>query len=252
MPEITCVIITYNEAENIERCLNSVLPISDEIIIVDSFSTDSTPEICKANPKVKFYQRTFTSHGDQKNYGISLAENDYILSLDADEVLSPELLNHMCLNKDKFTKMAYRFRRLNHIDNEPINYGLWYPDEKIRLFRRDIAKWEVDVLHEKIVLEPNISVVSLPLHILHYAYKSVSDFKTRSKNYAKWWAENMYKRGRTSNIFGPLLHATWTFIRSFIIKRAFLDGTTGILIAVQNTKETYLKYKLLRLKQYND
>jgi glycosyltransferase involved in cell wall biosynthesis len=251
MPEISTVVITYNEEKNIERCLASVKPISDEIIVVDSFSVDSTPEICKKYPKVRFYQREFTSHGDQKNFGISKAEHAYILSLDADEILSPELLNHIALNKAHFTGPAYSFRRLNHIGSEPITHGLWYPDEKIRLFRKDKARWEINVLHERIVLEPGVRAAQLPLHINHFGYSTLREFREKSTGYAKWWAENSFKAGKKAGAHSAIFHASWTFVRSFFIKLAFLDGTSGIHISVQNTRETYLKYKTLRLLYKN-
>ncbi|MFB6319091.1 glycosyltransferase family 2 protein [Saccharicrinis sp. FJH54] len=247
MPEISTVIITHNEAKNIERCLASVKPVSNEIIVVDSFSTDTTPDICRSHPEVSFYQREFTSHGDQKNFGISMTNNDYILSLDADESLSPELLNHMVMNRDQFTAFAYSFRRLNHIGSEPIKHGLWYPDEKVRLFRKDKARWETGVLHEKLVTDANVRVVRIPLHINHFGFNGIKDFREKSFGYARWWADNKFKAGEKTGVLSPLFHALWTFIRSFFIKLAFLDGTTGVQISVQNTRETYLKYKTLRL-----
>lgn len=247
MPEISTIIITHNEADNIEACLASVKPVSDEIIVVDSFSTDSTPDICQKDPHVTFIQHPFSSHGDQKNYGIAQSSYQYILSLDADERLSPELLNHLALNKVQFKDFAYSFRRLNHLGSEPIKHGLWYPDEKIRLFRKDKARWESGVLHERIVLEPGVSCTSLPLHIHHFGYKNLKKFQERSREYAGWWAKNKHKEGKKAGMLSPLFHGAWTFIRSFFIKLAFLDGSTGVVISVQNTREVYLKYKKLRL-----
>lgn len=247
MPEISTVIITHNEADNIERCLSSVKPVSDEIIVVDSFSTDQTPEICKNYPGVTLLQRAFTSHGDQKNFGISKTSFQYILSLDADETLSPQLLNHLVINKDQFKDPAYSFRRMNHIGSEPVRHGLWYPDEKIRLFRKDMVHWETGALHERVVMPPGIKSVKIPLHIHHYGFETLKQFREKSTIYAHWWAENKNKDGKKAGPFSAVFHATWTFIRSFFIKLAFLDGITGVAISVQNTRETYMKYRTLRL-----
>ncbi|MFB6342629.1 glycosyltransferase family 2 protein [Saccharicrinis sp. FJH62] len=248
MPEISTVIITNNNEKNIERCLTSVKPVSEEIIVVDSYSADATPEICKKHPEVKFYQKELTSAGDQKNYGISKTSNDYIFSIDANEELSPGLLNHLAVNREQFTKFAYAFRTLNHIGSEAIEHGLWYPNERIRLFRKDKGLWETGVLRERVLPEPGVKPVKIPLHINRYEFSTIQEFRRDSEEYARWWAEHKLEAGEKAGALSAIFRATLTFLRSFFIKLAFLDGITGVQVSVQNTRETYLKYKALRLQ----
>ena len=137
MPPISAVIITNNEENNIKDCIESLVSVADEIVIVDSLSTDKTEQICKSFNKVKFYTKAFTSHGDQKNYAVTKASHNYILSLDADERLSKDLSNYLVHIKNNIHHYAFSFRRLNHLGSKPIKNGLWYPDEKIRLFHKN-------------------------------------------------------------------------------------------------------------------
>lgn len=245
MTKISAVIITFNEENKIARCLSSIDTLCDEIIIIDSFSTDNTVNICQKFPKVKISQRAFTSHGDQKNFGNSLAKNEYILSLDADEFLSEELLSYLL--KINIIADAYSFRRLNHLNNKPIRHGLWYPDEKIRLFKNGIATWECNVLHEELIFEKNNTICRRSEHILHFAFNNHLQLRNRTIHYAQWWAKFKHKAGHKSNYISAFLHAIWTFIRAFFIKLAFLDGMAGIYIAIDNTKGVYQKYKLLHI-----
>ena len=144
--KLSVVIITYNEEKNIERCLNSVKEVADEIIVLDSFSTDKTEEICKRHA-VKFFQHEFNGFSSQKNRASGLAENDYILSLDADEVLSERLKRSILKVKENALFDGYFFNRLNIYCGKPIKFTTWYPDRKLRLWNRKKGEWNKEI-HE--------------------------------------------------------------------------------------------------------
>lgn len=243
MNKITAVIITRNEASNIGRCIESIKDVVDEIIVIDSGSTDKTKEICLSF-NAKFISRDWTGYGDQKNYGNSIAEGEYILSIDADEVLSEILKRSIAEAKKKgFNAHSYSFNRLTNYCGQWIKHGGWYPDKKIRLWQKDKAKWQGNI-HEILVLE-KLDTVHLPGDLLHYSYPDMETHIQRSIYYAKLGAEKMYASGKKINILKLIYSPTFTFIRKYILRLGFMDGYYGYVIAKNASFYNFYKYALL-------
>ncbi len=241
MHKLSVVIITLNEERNIERCLRSLQDVADEIVVVDSFSTDNTQSICEKY-KAKFVQIKWLGYADTKNFANSIAQNDWILSLDADEVLSDELRSKISEIKNNGFSGAYRFNRLTNYCGKWIRNGGWYPDKKIRLFNRNEARWKGGFVHEELSLDENISVNEFPFNILHYSYYSVAEHVNRSEKYAQLGAEKIAQSGKNiylKMIFSPAVR----FIKMYFIQKGILDGYFGYKIAVITSREVFLKYK---------
>ncbi len=174
MYSLSVVIITFNEESNIDRCISSVKKVADEIIVLDSFSTDETPAIARSHGAI-VHQEKFRGYIGQKNLAMQLASHDYILSLDADEALDEKLADRILEAKKNFTARAYSMNRCTCYCGHFIRHGLWYPDKKIRLFDRRIAQWSGLNPHDKVEPEKGFRVVHLPGNILHYSFNSPED-----------------------------------------------------------------------------
>jgi glycosyltransferase involved in cell wall biosynthesis len=245
MPKISAVIITYNEEFFIDKCLSSIEGIADEIVVVDSFSTDATEEICKKH-NVRFIKHHFEGYRDQKNYALKLATHKNILSLDADEALSDNLRESILTIKDKWKYDGYRFNRRSNFCGKWIRYSEWYPDRQLRLFHADDGKWGELNLHEKFMMSNGASIGKLKGDLLHWPFTSLEDHTEKMQRYALIGAEEFYKSGKKANIFTPYIHFLWGFFRSYIIKGGFLDGPDGYRICSLYAKSTLKKYKRLR------
>lgn len=240
MQKISAIIITLNEERNIERCLQSLDKVADEIIVVDSFSTDKTKEICELY-NVKFFPTEWKGYAETKNYAHTLAENDWILSIDADEELSDDLRFKILEIKDNLNG-SYRFHRLTNYCGKWIKHGGWYPDKKIRLFNRKEAKWEGNFVHEELIINKNVKVKDIPLNILHYSYYTIEEHQRRSEKYAKLAAEKIAAKNKNvgfKKIFSPISR----FLQMYFLKLGFLDGYYGFVIAKITAREVKLKYK---------
>ncbi len=245
MVKLSGVIITFNEEQNIERCLASLVDVVDEIIVLDSFSTDRTEEICKQF-NVKFFQHKFDGYTKQKNRAIDYAENDYILSLDADEVLSGELQNSLQKVKEKAEFDAYDFNRLNIYCGKPIKRTGWYPDRKIRLWNKQKGKWIGDLIHEVVKMNSGIEVKFLKGDLLHYSFNSISQHISQINKFSDIKAEQDLISGRKSSIFNILFKPLFKFVIIYIYRLGFLDGYFGFIIAVNSAHFTFLRYVKLK------
>jgi glycosyltransferase involved in cell wall biosynthesis len=248
MPEISAVIITYNEELFIDNCLASIDGIADEIVVVDSFSTDATEEICKKY-KVRFIKHAFEGYRDQKNYAIQLATHKKILSLDADEALSDKLRESILAIKDKWEYDGYLFNRRNHYCGKWIRHSEWYPDRQLRLFYSDKGKFGELNLHEKFIMKNGAKVGKLKGDLLHWPFVSLQDHIDKMKKYSIIGAGEFYKAGKKASLFTPYIHLIWGFFRSYIIRRGFLDGYYGFLICSVYSKYAFNKY--MKLRQLN-
>lgn len=244
MLKISAVIITYNEAANICRCIDSVKDVVDEIVVVDSFSKDATPELAKAKGVV-FLQHPFTSHREQKNVALAHASHDYILSLDADEYLSSELRESIRHAKTTGTFSAYSMNRLSSWGGKWVRHGNWYPDRKIRLWDRRLGKWGGDNPHEKVILDASVKDVCLLRgDLFHNGYKNAQDALQKIQKYSDIFAqENRFKR--KSSMWQMMIHPTFAFFKSFVIKRGFLDGFEGLMVAAASSSHAFYKYAKL-------
>jgi glycosyltransferase involved in cell wall biosynthesis len=248
-PGLSVVIITLNEESNIGRCLDSVKTIADEIVVVDSLSTDKTKEICLSYGAC-FIEQPFLGYIQQKNFALEKATHSYVLSLDADEALSEKLEAYILKEKKKgFSHDAYRFNRITNYCGQWIKHGTWYPDKKVRLVKAGTFHWGGENPHDK--LEPiagDISVQTVSLDILHYSYVSYSDHVNQTNRFTSIAAKAMYDRGRKPSYVKILLNPGWAFFYCFFLRLGFLDGWNVYLIARMVALNTFLKYfKLLEL-----
>lgn len=237
---ISACVISYNEEKNIEDCLKSLSQVADEIIVVDSLSTDRTVEIARKYTD-KIHKQKFLGHIEQKNLAVSKASNDWIISLDCDERLTPELCDSILAVKDGLDmadayKMArrtfYVYRWLNHC---------WYPDTKIRLFNRKLAKWGGVNPHDRVEVRGD-NIVSLEGDILHYSFNSLSEHIRTINYFTDIAAQEIIKQGKSVNILTPWGRGLWTFVKLYIIKLGFLDGYAGLVVSVLSGVHVFIKY----------
>ena len=252
MIKISGVVITYNEEKYIENCIQSMLEIADEIVIVDSYSTDRTKEIClKYN--VRFIEQKFLGYIEQKNYANSLANGEYILSLDADEALSEELKKEVkALKQSNNLADGYWVNRLNNYCGTWIKYSHWYPDKRIRLFKKDSGEWQGGNPHDFYTMYPNKKTAKIDADILHWAYDSISEHYLKIDNFttiaAHSYIKNKNKKvGFVKIVFNPF----WKFFQGYFLKKGFLDGFQGFVICCFASFGTFLKYVKIRELQQN-
>ena len=249
MLKLSVVIITFNEEKNIGRCLESVRDIADEIIVVDSHSTDNTRLICEKYG-VKFIEHDFEGYIQQKNYAISQATFIHQLSLDADEALSDELKNEIKKRKENWDCDGYRMNRLANYCGKWIRYSGWYPDTKLRLYDSTKGEWHGVNPHDKFEMNRNSSLGFLKGDILHYTYYTVQEHIQQSEKFSTIAAREMMKHGKPVYFYKIILNPIAKFIRNYILHLGFLDGYYGFRICGILTLETYKKYKkALHLQQ---
>jgi glycosyltransferase involved in cell wall biosynthesis len=238
---LSAVIITYNEERNIARCLDSLAGVVDEVVVVDSFSTDGTEAICREKG-ARFLQRAFDGYGVQKNFALDQAAHDRVLSLDADEALSPALRASILAARADWTHDAYTMNRLTNYAGHWVRHGGWYPDRKLRLFDRRRARWTDAALHEKVEPAPGATVRHLAGDLLHYSYYSVEEHVERTRRYAAISARAAVQRGRRGGWVKVWLGPAATFLRMYFLKAGFLDGRAGWHVARISALETWWKY----------
>jgi glycosyltransferase involved in cell wall biosynthesis len=245
MPKISAVIITFNEEQYIGQCINSLQDIADEIVVVDSFSTDKTEAIC-ASHGVKFIRHAFESYVDQKNFALTHASNDYILSLDADEVLSDELKKSILGVKDGPKHDGYYFNRLNNYCGKWIKHSRLYPDRHLRLFNRTRGRWVGPNPHDRFILDQGCRTGRLKGDLLHWIYSSLEDHVDKMNRFSTIAAEEYKKAGKKAGPCSATIHCTWGFFRSYFLNAGFLDGYLGFVGCSITAYGSFLKYAKLR------
>lgn len=241
MVQLSVVIITFNEARNIGRCIDSVQAIADEIVVVDSFSKDETEAICQKKG-VRFIQHAFEGHIEQKNWALQQATFPYILSLDADEALSPELADNIRITKQSWKYDGYCMNRRTNYCGKWIRHSGWYPDRKLRLFDRRKGHWGGFNPHDRVEMNPKTAPKWLKGDLLHYSYYSVDEHYARARKYAQIAAQARRNAGKHNFWLHALLNPPAKFLRNYLIKFGFLDGKAGLTIAWISALETYWKY----------
>ena len=248
MHKISLVVITYNEEKNILRCLDSVHGLVDEIVIVDSFSTDKTKELCLSRVD-KFIENPFEGHIQQKNFALKQASYDFILSLDADEAVDNVLYEEIKALKQNKTAEAYVLNRLTNYCGKWIKHGNWYPDKKVRLINRQIGEWGGLNPHDKIVLQNNIKPIELKGHLLHYTFYTFEEHLKQIKRFTDISSKAAFEKGKKGSLYKIILNPLAKFLGAFVMRLGFLDGYTGFRIAWYSAYATYLKYSKLRKLQ---
>ena len=244
MMKITVAIITLNEERNIGRCLESVKDVADEILVVDSLSTDKTREICERY-NVRFVEQKFLGYIEQKNFALSLATHDYILSLDADEALSPELIAEIKKVKVDPKYDGYKFHRLTNYNGHWVRYCGWYPDTKLRLIKKAKAEWRGTNPHDIMEMKNNESVGFLKGDLYHYSYDSIASHVTQTDKFTTIAARAAFAQGKRSSLFKIFTRPVFKFVRDYFFKRGFLDGRYGFVICSINSLYALLKYSKL-------
>ena len=243
MVKISVVIITYNEERNIGRCIDSVRLVADEVIAIDSFSSDRTKAICEENG-ARFIEHRFKNHIDQKNFAVSQASYEYILALDADEYLSQELIRAILEVKKSWPCEAYRMNRLSSYGDKWIKHGSWYPDQKIRLWNRAIGVWGGENPHDRVILKRGTKVLHIKGDLLHRAYRNSKETIEKIQRYSEIFASENGNR-KTSSVFKIIFRSIFAFFNSYFLRRGFLDGFEGLMVAVAVSNHVFYKYAKL-------
>ena len=247
MAKISACIISFNEEKKIEDCLKSLTGIADEIIVVDSNSNDNTVNIAKKH-EARVINQEFLGYIEQKNFAVQQASYDWILSLDCDERLSPELQKAILTIKDDIEvfdaykmprKTFYVYRWLNHC---------WYPDLKTRLFNKHTAHWGGTNPHDHIITTGE-NVSQLKGDIYHYSFDSISEHLKTIDKFTEIGADELIRKNKKFNFFSPITHATWTFIKLYLLKRGFMDGFAGFVVSVLSFMQIFVKYSKAIIKR---
>ena len=247
MEKLSVVIITYNEEASIVRCIQSVRPVADEVVVLDSHSTDRTVELAE-EMGAKVFLHPFTGYVSQKNRALQLASYDYVLSLDADEALDETLQQSILKAKQGFAFLAYRMNRCAFYIDRFIRHGAWYPEPKVRLVNRKKLRWGGLDPHDQIQVPPTTAVCHLKGELLHYICQSVEAHRIRSEKFSSIAAQSLYRAGKRANWVKILASPLWFFINDYLLRRGFINGKRGWQIACIQTRYHFLKYyKLLRL-----
>jgi glycosyltransferase involved in cell wall biosynthesis len=244
--KLSVVIITFNEEQNIEDCLKSVQKVADEIVVVDSFSTDQTRAICDRYG-VRFIQHAFEGHIQQKNFAVQQASNNIVLSLDADERLDEELSAEIFKIKSNFAFDGYRVNRLNNYCGKFVHFGEWNPDWKIRLWDRTKGAWGGENPHDKVVLKSGSRAKKMRGRLLHFTYRTPTEHFLQMHKFSEIAANEAFKKGKHSNlVLHLILYPYFIFIKVYFFKLGFLDGVTGFILALHAAYYRFLKYTKLR------
>ena len=248
MTKISACIISYNEEEKIEDCLQSLQGIVDEIIIVDSLSTDKTKEIAKKYTN-KIFDQEFLGHVEQKNIAVEKANYDWVLSLDCDERVTDELKSSILKIKNNLEQAdAYKVARRTFYVYRWLNH-CWYPDQKIRLFNKKSARWAGINPHDHVEVD-GANIVTLKGDLLHYSFNSISEHIRTIDHFTEIGADEIIKRNKKVNILSPWTHGLWTFLKLYILKRGFLDGYAGLVVGVLSGVHAFVKYNKVLFKRW--
>lgn len=252
MIKISGVILTFNEARNISRCIESVLQVADEIVVVDSFSTDTTPDICKSYG-VRFIQNPFGGYIEQKNFALSKATFDVVLSLDADEELSAELIRSLKKVKQNWEHEGYSLNRFTNYCGKWIHHSGWYPDRKLRLFNKNSGSWGGINPHDKFIINKNATIGLLKGDLFHYSYYSLAEHEAQILKFADIASKALHSKGVKSNPLKLIYKPVARFLKTYIIHAGFHDGKEGLTIAGMTAEAAYLRYlKLYKLQSKNE
>jgi len=241
---ISAIIITLNEEKNIRECLES-LSWADEIVILDSESEDRTVELARSYTD-KVFVEPWTGQGPHKNRALDLAQGPWILSIDADERVTPELAQEIRHVVKEASRNAYALRRKNMYRGQWIRHSGWWPDWVTRLFRKGDARFNDRVIHESLTVEGPIGKLKEPL--IHHSFEDAASFLERALKYSTHLAEMMHRQGKRSSLLTAFSHGSFECLSTYLFRRGFLDGGAGVLIAISNGIGTFYKYMILREK----
>lgn len=246
--KLSAVIITLNEERNIGRCIESLLPVADEILVVDSLSTDKTRAICESY-NVRFVEQKFLGYVEQKNFALKLASFNHVLSLDADEALDERLQKEILKVKDNFSSAGYEFNRLTMYNGFWVRHCGWYPDTKLRIVLKDKARWVGNNPHDALNVDGDVSHISGDL--LHYSYDSISSHVLQTNKFSTIEAQTLFQKGKRATLAKLVTRPPYQFFKDYILKKGFLDGRYGFIICFINSLYVLLKYAKMMDMQLN-
>lgn len=245
--KLSVTIITLNEEQNIERAVRSA-QFADEVLVLDSFSTDKTVEIARSLG-AKVVQENFLGFGAQKNLAAKLSQGPWIFSMDADEEISPELQLEICEAIKNNPDSYFSVNRRNFFRGTWIKYGGWYPDRIPRLYSKDMAQFTNPDVHEDLIPQENLKLVQLRGILNHYSFPTFESQVLTNLKYAKLGAQKLGQRNCRPSLLSVIFRPFWKFIECFLLKRGFLDGATGLLIAINASYSQFIKYSLAYLQE---
>lgn len=247
MKKLTVTIITLNEEKNIKRCLDSVVPIADEIVVVDSLSTDKTEAICNEYDNLRFVKQKWLGYSEQKNYTNDIASHDWIFSIDADEELSPSLQQSILEWKksDSLDSECFSMDRLTSYCGKWIKHCGWYPDTKIRIWNRKVGRWK-GAIHEVIDFLKPMTTTKLNGDLLHYSFETDADYRKQMFHFAEIGGKAYFEKGKKHAAFYCIVSPVVTFLRQYVFKLGFVDGLAGFKICLTAAKATHHKYATLK------
>ena len=244
---LSVILITKNEEANLKECLESV-SFANEIIVVDSQSSDKTVEIAQSfGAKVKITPH-WPGFGPQKNIALNLATQDWILSIDADERVSPKLKTEILATiHSNQSQSCYEIPRLSWYCGRFMKHSGWYPDYVLRLFKKGSAKFSDHLVHERVIT--NEKTAQLNNHFLHYSFRNFSQVLQKIDSYSTLSAQQAFDQGKTSSILKAFGKGIWAFFRTYFLRLGFLDGSHGLALAISNAEGTYYRYLKIWLLQ---
>jgi (heptosyl)LPS beta-1,4-glucosyltransferase len=243
IPTLAAVLIVKNEALQLEACLQSVQGWVDEIIIVDSGSTDNTESIARSF-NAKFIVNTdWQGFGQQRQWAQQHCNADWLFWIDADEVVTPELQKSIVkVVRANTPHTVYRINRLSWVFGRFIRHSGWYPDRVVRLYPRALTQYNDALVHEHVIVPAKAVVKELRGDLLHYTYRSVEHYLVKSAHYARAWADKQTQQGRKASLLQGVAHAVGCFIKMYIIRQGFRDGRSGFLLAILSAHSAFVKY----------
>jgi len=246
---ISGLVITYNEEKMIGKCIDALFKVCDEVIVVDSMSTDATVEIAKSKGATVVSQ-SFLGDGPQRTRGLPYCKNDWILNLDADEFLDTDAEDFILQAKYLAGDFdAFSFRVKNFLAEKLIDFAGWYPDYKVRFFNKKTAAPSESIVHQKIIATNEKRVA---VHILHYGWESLEQIISKKNQYSGWHAQQLFDQDKRINAFKPVLNGFVAFIRCYFFKKGFLNGLDGLSISIVQGFFSYMKYaKLIKIQKKN-
>lgn len=242
-PTLTVALIVKNEADNLAQCLDAITGWADDIVILDSGSTDATEAVAKRYTERFYVNQPWPGFGKQRQVAQTYVNTDYVLWLDADEHVTPELrLSIDAALMANPSQTAYRLNRRSHVFGRDITHSGWYPDYVLRLYRPQEAQYNDNLVHESVTPNAGVAVQTLTGDLLHYPYADLQHYLNKSTQYAVAWSQQRQAQGKKSSLGNAVLHAVGCFLKMYVFKAGFLDGKQGFLLAVLSTHSTFIKY----------
>ncbi|KQA25828.1 glycosyltransferase [Vibrio metoecus] len=242
-PTLAVALIVKNEARHLDECLQTVHDWVDEIVVLDSGSHDETEQVARRYTEKFYVNAKWLGFGPQRQLAQSYVQSHYVLWLDADERVTPELkqsiLQAVAANKPD---TLYQFARLSWVFGRFIRHSGWYPDRVLRLYPTQLTRYNDALVHEKVHVEPSMKVETLAGDAIHYTYNDVHHYLVKSAGYAKAWADQRQAKGKKASLSQGIVHAVGCFLKMYLLKRGFLDGKQGFLIALLSAHSTFVKY----------